>query len=203
MDSMWQFLKDNPFIVGALSGSVAAYLLGLLVSHLRREKRWLGYSIESRNIVRTGHSRLSMKYEDRDIKRLDSHSVLLRNIGNRPLANLPVRIVASDGARIVEHEIEAPDGATFVTSQPKNSEIAVTCDLLNPGEAAAVGLTVADSSDGEIKLLSRVEGLTVKRIADRSTTTELIEWLLESSSITKAVLDISSILTSGRRLTKR
>jgi hypothetical protein len=98
---MWQFLKDNSFVAGALSGSLAAYLLGLLVSHLRREKRWLGYSIESRNIVKAGDSRISMKFENRDIRRLDSHTVIIRNIGNRPLAKVPVRIVASEGVEIV------------------------------------------------------------------------------------------------------
>lgn len=80
---MWEVLKDNPFIVGALSGSLAAYLLGLLVSYLRREKRWFGYSIESRSIVKAGDERVSMKFEGRDIRRLDSHTVLIRNTGNR------------------------------------------------------------------------------------------------------------------------
>jgi hypothetical protein len=44
-------LKEYSFVVGALTGSLASYLLGLIVSHVRREKRWLGYSIDSRNIV--------------------------------------------------------------------------------------------------------------------------------------------------------
>jgi hypothetical protein len=82
---MWDFLKANPFIVGALTGSLAAYLLGLLVSYIHREKRWLGYSVSSRNIVQKGHSKLEMKYDGRDIVRLDSHAIQLRNIGNRPL----------------------------------------------------------------------------------------------------------------------
>jgi hypothetical protein len=200
---MWQFLKDNPFIVGALSGSLAAYLLGLLVSHLRREKRWLGYSIESRNIVKADDSRVSMKFENRDIRRLDSHSVLVRNIGNRPLANLPVRFVASDGSLIVEHDLELPDGANFQVLQSKSNEINVTCDLLNPGEAASVGLTVADSPDNELRVIARAEGLTVKRIDSRSTTTELLHLLLESSSVTRLAVDLASVLTAGSRLTKR
>ena len=42
---MFDFIQANPFVVGALTGSLAAYLLGLLVSYWRREKRWLGYSV--------------------------------------------------------------------------------------------------------------------------------------------------------------
>jgi hypothetical protein len=156
---MWQFLRDNPFVVGALSGSMATYLLGLLVSHIRREKRWLGYSVESRNIVRAQDSRLSMKFENRDIRRLDSHTVLIRNIGNRPLTNLPVRVVASNGAHIVEHDLDPPDGASFQVQQPTPNEINVACDLLNPGEAAAVGVTVADSPDDDLRVMVRAEGV--------------------------------------------
>ena len=200
---MWQFLKDNQFIVGALSGSLASYLIGLLVSHLRREKRWLGYSIESRNIVKVGDSRISMRFESRDIRRLDSHTVIIRNIGNRPLSNVPVRIVAPDGAEVVDYEFETPDGAKFTENRPTASEIVVSCDLLNPGEAAAVGLTVADSQDSDIKVLARVEGLTVRRIGERSTTTELLELLIESSFIWRATIYLTSALTSGRRLTRR
>jgi hypothetical protein len=78
----------------------------------------------------------------------------------------------------------------------------VSCDLLNPGETAAVGLTVADSND-DIKILARVEGLTVRRIGERSTTTELIEMLLGSSPFLGVVIDVASVMTGGRRLTKR
>jgi len=201
---MWEFLKDNPFVIGALSGSVTAYLLGLLVSHLRREKRWLGYSIESRNIVRANDSRLSMTFEGRDVRRLDSHTVLVRNIGNHPLSNLPIRVVASDGAHIVEHDLEPPDGANFLVYQSTPNELSVTCDLLNPGEAAAVGLTVADSSDDDLRVIARAEGLTVKRIDSRSSTSELLSLLLVgSSSVTKLAVDLASVLSAGGRIIGR
>lgn len=200
---MWQFLKDNQFIVGALSGSVAAYVLGSLVSYLRREKRWLAYSIESRNIVQAQDSRLSMKFEDRDIRRLDSHTVLIRNTGNRALTNLPVRIVASEDAHIVEHDLDPPDGASFEVQQPSRNEISVTCDLLNPGEAARLGLTVADSSNGEVRVIARAEGLTLKKIDARANTSELLQLLLASSSVTRMAVDVASVMSAGRRPTRR
>jgi hypothetical protein len=199
-----QFLRENSFIVGALSGSMAAYLLGLLISFLRREKRRLVYSVESRSIVKVGDSRISIKFENRDIQRLDSHIVIIRNIGNRALTALPIQIVLKDSGQIVEYEVLPPDGANYQVQQLTSGQINLICDLLNPGEAAGVGLTVADSTDdGEVRVLARAEGLTVRRIGERSTSTELLDLFLESSSITKAVIDIASILTGGRRLTRK
>jgi hypothetical protein len=84
---MWKFVTENPFVVGALTGSLATYLLQLLVGFFRREKRWLRYSVNSRTIVDRGHSKLEMRFtgggKQREVKRLDSHAVLVRNIGNR------------------------------------------------------------------------------------------------------------------------
>ena len=89
---MWEFIKDNPYVVGAVTGSLATYLLGLLVSHLKRDKRWLGYSITSRNVVQAGPKKLALTYDGKPVSRLDSHTVAFRNIGNRPLGALPVKV---------------------------------------------------------------------------------------------------------------
>jgi len=175
---MWDFLKSNPFIVGALSGSVAAYLLGLLVSYLRREKRWLGYSVSSRNIVQQGHSKLSMKYDGRDIVRLDSHTILIRNIGNRPLVQLPVRVECVTGSEIVEQEVHAPQGASCATVPDGTGKLVMTTDLLNPGEVVNIGLTVANAPASEVKVIARGEFLEVKQIGERADTAELLEALL-------------------------
>lgn len=176
--TMWEFLSANPFVTGALSGSLAAYLLGLLVSHLRREKRWLGYSVSSRNIVQQGHSKLSMLYDGKQIVRLDSHTVTIRNIGNRPLLQLPVQIHSQGGGTIAEHELHAPGGASCSAAHDGAEKIVVTTDLLNPGEVLTVGLTVADSTDGEVNVIARGEMLEVKRIGDRAGTDELLEALI-------------------------
>jgi hypothetical protein len=175
---MWDFLKANPFVVGALSGSLAAYLLGLLVSYLRRDKRWLGYSVSSRNIVHRGHTKLAMKYDGRDIVRLDSHTIVLRNIGNRPLIQQPVRVECVGGGEIVELALHAPDGAACTPQYDGLGALVVTADLLNPGEVVTIGLTVADASVGDIKVVARGELLQVKQIGERADTTELLQALL-------------------------
>src|SRR5205809_5330701 len=92
--TVMDFLRQNAFIVGALSGSLAAYLLGLLVSYWRREKKWLGFSVTSRMIVEKGHPDLALTYKSRNIERLDSHAISVRNIGNRSLTKQPIRIEA-------------------------------------------------------------------------------------------------------------
>jgi hypothetical protein len=185
---MLQFIKDNPFLVGALTGSLAAYLLGLLVAYLRREKVWLGYTISSRNIVLKGHTKLSMKYGDREISRLDSHAIVLRNIGNRPLKSLPVCIESAKGS-IVEHEINPPDGAKF-TPTLNESSLVVNCDLLNPGEAATLGITVADSADGKIKVIARAENLRLKELGQQLDTNELLDAVTETIPLLRPIVDI-------------
>lgn len=175
---MWDFFTQNSFVVGALTGSVAAYILGLVVSHIRREKRWLGYSVSSRNIVQKGSSKLEMKYDGSDIVRLDSHAVQLRNIGNRSLVNLPVWLESTDAGTIVEQEITPPDGAAFTSSLETDQRLVVTIDLLNPGEVATVGLTIADASRGEINVIARAEYLEVRAIGERADTYELLEILM-------------------------
>ena len=175
---MWDFLKANPFVIGALTGSLAAYLLGLVVSHFRREKRWLGYSVSSRNIVQRGHTKLAIKYDGKDIVRLDSHAITIRNIGNRPLVNLPIRIESIDGGGIVEHELRAPDGAACTATTDAPGRLIVNTDLLNPGEVVAVGVTIADSKEGEVKVVARGELLEVKEIGERADTAELLEVLM-------------------------
>jgi hypothetical protein len=196
---MWEFIKQNPFIVGALTGSLASYLLGLMVSYLRRDKKWLGYSIASRNIVLKGHTHLSMKYDEREINRLDSHAVAIRNIGNRPLTALPVRIEAQKGSQIVEHELAAPDGAHFSIAADNGNSLIVTCDLLNPGEVATVGVTVADSQDGSVKVIARGENLRVKDISQQLETDEFLDAIAGSFWMTKLTVDLYRLFTKARR----
>ena len=81
---MWDFIQQNSFVVGALSGGLAAHLLSLLINFFTREKKKKGYSIASRFIVEKGHKDLVIHYKGQEIERLLSHQVIIRNTGNRP-----------------------------------------------------------------------------------------------------------------------
>lgn len=198
--TVMDFLRQNGFIVGALSGSMAAYLLGLLVSHLRREKKWLGFSVTSRMIVEKGHPDLALTYKGRGIERLHSHAISVRNIGNRALTKQPIRIETSDGGEIVAHEVERPVGAEFTAITPDAKTLIVDCDLLNPGEAFVVGVTVVDSQDGKVSATARGEGLVCKQLSESIGTEELLGVLAGTSGVTKFAFELSRVLIKMTRL---
>jgi hypothetical protein len=191
---MWQFIKNNSFVIGALTGSVAAYLLGLLVGYWRREKRWVGFSVTSRMIVERGHPDLSLKYKDRAIERLHSHTVTIRNIGNRPLTKQPVRIESAQGGELVAYELDKPRGANFEAAKSDDQTLLVNCDLLNPGEVFIVGLTVVNSPDGELAVTARGENLVCKQISERIDTADLIQTLASTSAVTRVVFELTRAL---------
>lgn len=186
---MWQFIRDNSFIVGAFSGGVAAFLLKLLADYLQREKKWIGYSISSRRIVEKGNPNLSINYKNLEIKNLTSHSVLFRNIGNRPLKGLPIRISLPFGGQIVEYEIQGPDGAEFACVLESPTVLRVDCDLLNKQETFIMGVTAIDTPKGELLISARGENLICKEISPQAKLTDLLDVLGSSSSITKLFID--------------
>jgi len=159
---VWEFIKEYQFLVGAATGSLASYLLGLVVSHIRREKRWLGFSVVSRNIVHEGPKKLTLTYAGATINRLDSHTVSFRNIGNRPLKALPVKIECKNGGCVLDYELSAPAGTEFGATSTSDC-VFLTIDLLNPGEVFSVGLTIADANgNGGVMPIARAEYLELR-----------------------------------------
>jgi hypothetical protein len=163
-----EFFKDYGFVVGALSGSLAAYLLGLLVTHLRREKRWLGWAVNGRRIVSSERPDITISFKGQPIAALDSHTVTLRNIGNRPLTDLPVRIIADREARILEQETKAPAGIHITTTFYSDHELHLIIDLLNPKEGVSVDLTVSDAQSRQLQVLARIPGLSLVELNEIS-----------------------------------
>lgn len=190
---MIEFLKTYPFIVGALTGSLAVYLLNLLVSYLRRDKRWLGYSVTSRNVVNANHSKVKMEFEGKEIKRLDSHSISFRNIGNRPLVNLPVKIHLVGSGSIFESDLNPPEGADFKFNNNETDCLSLEIDLLNPGEPFSLGFTVADSDTNEIKVIARSEYLELREIGEQKSTVDILEVLLPHMFLGSLILDLYKI----------
>lgn len=177
---MFKVIGEYQFVVGALSGSLAAYLLGLIVSYLRREKRWLGISITSRMIVERGHQDLTLVYKGRNIERLHSHGATIRNIGNKPLTKQLIRVEMLAPGEMVGYELNQPPGANFQTSTPSPRSLVVDCDLLNPGEAFRIGVTVVDSIE-PITVTARGENLICKDIGDGISSDELLRLLLAAT----------------------
>lgn len=196
---MWQFIKDNQFLVGAATGSLAAFLLNLMVSYWRRDKRWLGYSVTSRNVVQSGPQKLSLTYDGKKITRLDSHTVIFRNIGNRPLGGLPIRLQCADSGTVLDYELSTPDGAAFKSLSDPTC-ITVTVDLLNPGETFSIGLTIADSSQtSSPKIIARAELLELREIGSGANTVDLLEALLPHMYLGGLILDLYKISSRRQR----
>lgn len=158
------FFRANSFVVGALTGSLASYLLGLLVTHFKRPKRWLGYRVSSRAIVQRGHPHLTLKFDGREIASLASHIVLLQNVGNQPLKSQTVFLVVGDGGEVLETDWLGPEGAEVKINRLKSTTVSAECDLLNPGEYFSVGLTVANAPGTDVHVAARGEMLEVKVI---------------------------------------
>ena len=184
---MWDFIKQNSFIVGAFSGSLAAYLLGLLVTYWRREKRWLGYSIDSRVVALKGHTKLTMKFGDRDIERLDSHTVLVRNVGNKALTKQPITIELAGQGEIVEVKVNGPAGGAISEDRQKSS-LALVPDLLNPNEQIEIELTTADMPEGALQVLARGEYLQVRSLSSIDIDPELVAGALKAVPLTGNLL---------------
>ncbi|MBX3713236.1 MAG: hypothetical protein KF800_14850 [Lysobacter sp.] len=191
---MWEFVKENQFVVGALSGSLAAYLLGLLVSYFRREKRWLGYSISARRIAQGGLGKLALTYDGVNIDCADSCTVIFRNIGNRPLKSIPVKIIPHKSGVIIDHELKLPKGASFDVNAD-GQDFTVNVDLLNPGEAFTVGLTIVDGvSPDAVNVVARAELLEVREIGIRADTVDLIEAMVSDFPFGRIYLDLFKLV---------
>jgi hypothetical protein len=160
---MLDFLMKYAFIIGALTGSVAAYLLGLFVNYVRREKRMLGFSVRSRKIVELGHKDLTIFYKGQPIERLYSHEVTIKNIGNRALKDLPVKIKFEK--EFLDPELNQPEGAQFKMTIENNNEIVVNCDLLERNESLYIGFTSIDlvENDKELDIRDKWRSLVIDR----------------------------------------
>ncbi len=195
---MWEFLRQNQFVVGGLTGSLAAWILGQIFTHYKREKRWLGFTTTGRNIVQSGHGKLAISYDGRPVKRLDSYSITFRNIGNKPLSSLPVRIQCLESGTIFEHELSGPDGNAYSVSTNGPHELEISVDLLNVGEAFSVGLTVADASgEGGVKPIVRAPALELRDIGSQTNSSELLALLSAAAFTVTFGFDSKGLPTIG------
>ena len=160
---IWQFIEKNNFIIGALTGSLAAYLLGLVVNYFKRKKKIITYSIENHIIAESGHKELKIEYKGQLIERLYSHQAIIINDGNRPLKNIQIQITCDGGTFVEEKIIKSPRGVNYVTSRENQDEkIVIKCDLINKSETFTVGLTSINGKSENIYIVTREENLICK-----------------------------------------
>lgn len=173
--SVWEFMQQNSFLVGAVTGSLATFILGEIVKYYRREKKTLGYSISSRKIIERGDRDIEIRYKNQEINNIFSNQVTIRNIGNRALKDLPIKI-GCDNGKILENELSSPEGANYtISNQDNDKSIIINCDLINKGESFHFGFTSINVESEKISVIARGENLTLKEISQDPKLKEILE----------------------------
>ncbi len=191
------FLKQYGSMISAATGSVAAFFLGLLVNHLRRERCTLVYETTSLNAALRGFTKLTMRYEDRDIARLDSHVVVFTHTGNRSLVDISAKIFPLGKGKA--HEIECvypPREDTWAKAQ--DTEVVVPIRLLKPGEQIKISLVTTDSEGGVVKVICREPKVHFEQLQRDSVVLSLLRSGMAISDGTPTVTDLA--LATARRV---
>lgn len=156
---MMESIKEYQFLIGALTGSLAAYLLGLLVSFLKRDKLRLTCSIDSRRIAGSERADIKFTYRDQPISYLHSHNMRLVNNGNRSLLNVPIYIKSHVGSKITDIDVYHPVGVKYTKIVGDDIELLITFDMLQPGEYVSIGMTVINSPTETLQISARADKL--------------------------------------------
>jgi len=172
-------------------GGLVVFVLEQVFHHFQKEKRVLGYTIDTRVIAEKSHADLKITFKDMDVQKVLFHGICLKNIGNASIKDFPVFIQA-DG-KFYFAKIYAKPGIEFKKIENKNSlEFKVT--LLNPGEEIKVDYTILDAPDEKIVVDARSELLRVKNITSAHSAADILDVMLEGSSgITWALIKLIKI----------
>lgn len=163
-----------------LGGGLVVFILEESFRHFRREKRVLGYAVDSRILAERSHADLKISYKNMEVEKVLSHSIRLKNIGNACLKDFPVYIQGSGGKFYFANLASKPGiECKKIESAPC---FAFTVNLLNPGDEVGVELTILDAPDTNLKIDARAENLRVKDISGAYSTVDVLDVMLESSS---------------------
>lgn len=161
---MLDFLRENQFLVGALSGSLAAYLLGLFVNYLKRQKKWLGYAVESSVVIDANIPDASLVFKGKHATSVCTHQIIIKNIGNVALKNIPCNIAIKDPGKIIDFDYRAPPGLKFDILKENENSLNFEIALLNKAESIVIRITDVNNRDLSIEFLSRQEDMELKSI---------------------------------------
>jgi hypothetical protein len=161
----------NTDVFSPLEG-LGAYVLGGLgawwVRHRQSQARVLTYEIELVPVLRARpgfDDRIQVKYGDVLVGNLYSCRVLVRNRGNEPLSNQPVRIQLRENVAILEERFETKPALEFgeiALDEESSNEWSrrYMVELINPGDEISLYLTVAgDLALKDIAFAARGGGL--------------------------------------------
>lgn len=164
-----------------LGGGLVVFVLEKVFQHFGREKRILGYVVDSRVLAEKSHADLKMSYKGMDVEKVLSHSIKLKNVGNAALNNFPVYIQSS-GGKFYFANLGASKPGIECKKIDSASCFAFTVSLLNPGDEVSVELTILDAPDANLMIDARAEKLRVKNISGAYSTADVLDVMMEGSS---------------------
>lgn len=179
---MVEFLRDYGTIISALTGGLAGYVLNIIVTHMKRKRKVLGYSIITQSIAKSSRPDLKILWGERPLSSVDAVLLTLRNIGNQPLVHIPVRVETEAGSEILETADTGPLGVEVTPIHESENSHIFTIDLLNPGEVLSLALTVANAGGGLVQLSARAEFLQVREVKTAASTPELLDDLFKAGT---------------------
>ncbi|WP_309384646.1 hypothetical protein [Cerasicoccus frondis] len=183
-------IKD---VITFLGGGIVVFLLEQAIRFFRRERRILGYTVNTRTLVEKSDPDLKLEYKGMEVEKVYSHEVRIKNIGNACLKEVPVFIMPSPG-KFFFAKIEAKPGIHCPKLEGEPG-CAFEFNLLNPNDEIKVELVVLDSSDSKLKIDARSEHLKVREIADSLSVTQVLEVALEGSSgISWTAIKLASLM---------
>ncbi len=175
---MLDFLRENGFILGALTGGLAGAVFKTIFDHLQREKKNLLFIVNSRMVLGRNRLKEEIRYKDEPVESLCSHEVIVHNRGNRGLKEIPIKIMCESGRFVgVPEIIKGPKGAKYQSiTEDDNKTAVVKYDLLKKGEEFEISLIAVDSVDSQIMVVARVDEVNEKQITREEEVLILKRW---------------------------
>ncbi len=163
-----------------LGGGLVVFILEQIINYIRRERHVIGFIADSRVIAEKSDKDLKIEYKGLEIERLISHKVILKNIGNKCLKEVPFYLQGSGGGFFFA-ELAAKPGIHTKTIEGEPC-FAFSVDLLNPGDEVTVTLTILDAADVKLTVDARAEHVRVKDISNARTVSQMLDVMAEGST---------------------
>lgn len=163
-----------------IGGGLVVFILEQVIQHFRREKRVLGYTLDSKVLIEKSHPDLKISYKGMDVSKVIFHSIVLRNVGNMCLKDFPVYIQGGGGKFYFAHtSAKAGIECKKIDSGPG---FAFTVNLLNPEDEVKIELTLLDAVDERLVVDARAENLKIKNISSNFSSSEMLDVMIEGTS---------------------
>jgi len=178
-------------VITFLGGGLLVFILEQMIKYFRREKRVLGYAVDSRVLAEKSHQDLKITFKGMDVEKVFSHNIILKNIGNSCLKEFAVFIIGTGGKYYFSNIL--PSKPSIIWKRIEDPQhLAFTVSLLNPGEEVLIELVILDSLNKIITVDARAELLSVKNISGAYSMVDILDVIIESS--TGITLSLAKVL---------